>query len=79
MLWFNAGKGFGFISTEDEERVRVAESAFRPGEVPQGRCAGREVFFDVHGEGDERHATNVRFAPAADSRRARRRGSSTRR
>ena len=73
MLWFNAEKGFGLISTEDDERVRVAESGFQPGEVPEGRCAGREVLFNVLIHGDEKRAMDVRFLPEIDARRARRR------
>ena len=73
MLWFNAKKGFGLICTEDDVRLDVAESSFLPGDVPEGRCAGREVFFDVFIRGDERRAMNVRFSPVVDARRARRR------
>ena len=76
MLWFNAEKGFGFIQTEDDERLYVAESGFRAGEVPQGRCAGRAVTFDrVALEGDTR-AVDVFFPPEIAPRRARRRRSS---
>ena len=73
MLWFNAEKGFGFICTEDEERLYVAESGFQPGEAPVGRglCATREVVFDVTGRGDELEAVNVTFCDEASPRRAR--------
>ena len=71
MLWFNAAKGFGLICTEEDERLHVAERGFRPGEVPHGRCAGREVVFDVVVHDGDRQATNVRFCPEAASRRAR--------
>jgi cold shock CspA family protein len=73
MLWFNAEKGFGFICTVDDERLYVAEAGFSPGESPRGRCAGREVVFDLSVSGDERKAVNVRFPAKADARRARRR------
>ena len=71
MLWFNAAKGFGLICTEEDERLHVAEIGFQPGEVPHGRCAGRDVFFDVVGDDGDKQAVNVRFCPETDSRRAR--------
>ena len=71
MLWFNTAKGFGLICTEDDERLHVDASAFEVGEVPQGRCAGREVVFDFAPNGDEKQAVNVRFAAETASRRAR--------
>jgi cold shock CspA family protein len=73
MLWFNANKGFGVICTEADERLHVAESGFRPGEIPVGRCAGRIVVFDVVGKSDDAEAVNVAFAPDEAPRRARRR------
>lgn len=71
MLWFNAAKGFGLICTEDEERLHVAASAFEAGEVPEGRCAGREVVFDFALNGGEKQVVNVRFLAETVSRRAR--------
>jgi cold shock CspA family protein len=71
MLWFNEDKGFGFIRTEYDERLYVARSGFATGEVPVGRCAGREVVFDREvREGDTR-AVNVVFPPDSNPRRAR--------
>jgi cold shock CspA family protein len=46
MIWFNAEKGYGFIRTEDDERLYIHESGFAPGHVPTGRCAGTEMSFD---------------------------------
>jgi cold shock CspA family protein len=46
MIWFNAEKGYGFIRTEDDERLYIHESGFAPGHVPTGRCAGNEMSFD---------------------------------
>jgi cold shock CspA family protein len=40
MIWFNAEKGYGFIRTEDDERLYIHESGFADGHVPTGRCAG---------------------------------------
>jgi cold shock CspA family protein len=72
MIWFNNEKGYGFIRTEDEERLYVARSGFQPEHVPASRCAGLEVTFERLGvEGDAR-AVNVAFIPASDpARRAR--------
>jgi cold shock CspA family protein len=71
MLWFNAAKGFGQICTEDDERLHVAASAFEAGELPEGRCAGREVVFEFALSDGEKEAVNVRFAAETASRRAR--------
>ena len=46
MIWFNAEKGYGFIRTEDDERLYIHESGFADGHVPTGRCAGTEMSFD---------------------------------
>ncbi len=61
MLWFNVDKGYGFIRTEEGERLYVAQSGFLPSHEPKPRCKGREVSFHrrVH-EGDTR-AVEVAF------------------
>jgi len=41
MLWFDEAKDFGFILTEEGERISVHRSGFLPGETPVGRCAHR--------------------------------------
>ena len=46
LLWFNEVKGFGFIRTEDDERLYVDRSGFEPGQVPVGRCAEKQVTFE---------------------------------
>ena len=46
MVWFNAVKGFGFIRTEEDERLYVHSSGFEPGQVPVGRCAEQQVSFE---------------------------------
>ena len=71
MLWFNADKGFGYIRTEDGERIRVYESGFEAGHVPDGRCAGNPVVFKTVDYDDERIAVDVGVAPVVDVRRAR--------
>jgi cold shock CspA family protein len=71
MLWFNADKGYGFIETEDAERLYVARSGFRLDHDPMPRCKGRDVSFDrVVAEGDIR-AVNVAFLEQAPQQRAR--------
>lgn len=73
MLWFNLDKGYGFIRTEDDERLYVAQNDFLPDHEPAARCKGREVNFErLVAEGDTR-AINVSFVEQADPRRARRR------
>ncbi|MGZ8716262.1 MAG: cold shock domain-containing protein [Gaiellaceae bacterium] len=71
MLWFNADKGFGFIRTEDDERLYVELSGFAPAGSPRGRCAGRTVTFERQAGDRESCAVNVAFPPPAQPRRAR--------
>lgn len=74
MLWFNLEKGYGFIQTQDDERLYVARSGFLHGHEPPRRCRGQEVTFERHVvEGDTR-AVNVSFVPPTQPRRARTRG-----
>ena len=71
MIWFNPNKGYGFIRTEDDERLYVARSGFLPDHVPAERCAGHPVTFEREAlEGDAR-AVNVVFPTAVEPRRAR--------
>ena len=46
MLFFNATKQFGFIRTEEGERLYVHRDGFLPGTPPEGRCAGMKVTFE---------------------------------
>jgi cold shock CspA family protein len=71
MIWFNVDKGYGFIRTEDEERLYVARSGFLPDHEPEARCKGRQVSFERQTvEGDVR-AVEVAFVVQSDPRRAR--------
>jgi cold shock CspA family protein len=71
MLWFNADKGYGFIHTENDERLYVADDGFLPDHLPTRRCRGRRVTFERHlGEAGIR-AVNVSFVAEVDQRRAR--------
>ena len=71
MLWFNLDKGFGFIRTEEDERLYVALSGFGPDQSPAARCAGRDVRFDREVQEGDPRAVNVIFPIVADPRRAR--------
>jgi cold shock CspA family protein len=71
MLWFNEEKGYGFIETEDDERIYVARSGFLPDQEPAGRCKGQPVSFERRVEEGDTRAVEVSFLPQADARRAR--------
>ena len=68
MLWFNEAKDYGFIMTDDGERLAVAGDGFAKGEKPEGRCAHKVVTFEVDESGGERQAQNVVFEPDVVSR-----------
>ncbi len=78
MLWFNEVKNFGFIQTEEGERLYVHRSAFLSGHAPVGRCAGVAVAFGVSGGEGGRTAVDVSVVAEADHGRARPRRSGTR-
>jgi cold shock protein len=71
MLWFNADKGYGFIRTEDDERLVVGLSGFAVGHEPAPRCKGREVTFDREADAEGARAVNVAFVEHDEPRRAR--------
>lgn len=72
VIWFNLEKGYGFIRTEEEERLYVAKDGFARGHVPVERCAGRAVTFErVAAEGDARAVEVVFDAEGEPPRRAR--------
>jgi cold shock CspA family protein len=74
LLWFNEAKGFGFIQTEDDERLYVHLSGFMPGQVPDGPCAGTKVTFERQDNGGpDGTPSAVDVAPLDDvpARRAR--------
>ncbi len=78
MLWFNETKNFGFIATDEGERLYVHRSGFLPGQAPVGRCAGLVVTFGVTGGEDERSAADVSVVTERLGGRARPRRSGTR-
>ena len=71
MLWFNEAKDYGFIMTDEGERLAVAGEGFAKGEKPTGRCAHKIVTFEVGENNGERQAQNVVFEQEVASRRAR--------
>jgi cold shock CspA family protein len=71
MLWFNLDKGYGFIDTEEGERLYVARTGFLPDHEPMQRCKGHTVSFDRQVcEGDTR-AVGVSFVTRTEPQRAR--------
>jgi hypothetical protein len=78
MLWFNEAKNYGFIRTEDGERLPVDRDGFVDDAAPVGRCAGRPVRLTIHERAGERIAVDVSLVVEEPPRRARRRSSSVR-
>ena len=71
MLWFNEAKDYGFIETDEGERLYVQRSGFVEGQAPVGRCAGLAVQFDVADDAGDRSAIGASVIPERDQRRAR--------
>ena len=71
MIWFNPDKGFGFIRTEQDERLYVDASGFAEGNDPHPRCGGRDVAFERIVAAVGPHAVDVRYVTAPEPRRAR--------
>jgi hypothetical protein len=78
MLWFDEAKDFGFILTDEGERLYVDRDGFVDGSAPVGRCARLPVEFGIGDRDGERIAIEVSLVPEESPRRARRRSSSTR-
>jgi hypothetical protein len=74
MLWFNEVKDYGFIMTDEGERLSVLGPAFANGTRPVGRCAEALVSFQIDDSTGTRQAENVVFEVEAAPRRARMRG-----
>ena len=73
MLWFDEVKDYGFVVTDDGERLYVERGGFVDGAAPVGRCARRPVNLSVGERGGERIAVDVSLAAEESPRRARRR------
>lgn len=75
MIWFNRAKRYGFILTDEGERLRVDEGGFAPGTRLGDRCRGTRVRFERLGdEQEEARAVDVSLVPVPAARRARLRG-----
>jgi cold shock CspA family protein len=72
MLWFNEAKDYGYISTEEGERLYVHGTGFTAGLRPKGRCAGLAVAFRVAEDGGDRRAEESVLVQEVAPRRARR-------
>jgi hypothetical protein len=77
MLWFDEAKDYGFILTEDEERLYVHRDGFVDG-APVGRCARRPVRLTVAERDGERMAIEVSLLTEELHGRARRRSTAIR-
>jgi cold shock CspA family protein len=71
MLWFNNKKDYGFILTDEGERLSVLGPAFAGGERPEGRCAHTVVDFVINDANGDRQAANVVLVEEDAPRRAR--------
>lgn len=78
MLWFHEAKDYGFVLTDDGERLRVDRDDFVDGAAPVGRCARRPVNLSAGERDGERIAIGVSLVPEESPRRARRHASSIR-
>jgi 'Cold-shock' DNA-binding domain len=74
MIWFNPEKHYGFIRTEDGERLRVDEGGFEPGHALGDGCRGTKVTFERIAEAEDARAVRVTVLPLEPARRARMRG-----
>jgi hypothetical protein len=77
MLWFHEEKGYGFILTDEGERLYVDRDGFANGIAPVGRCAKLPVELRVEERDGRRVAVDVALVQEQPTRRARRHGSST--
>ena len=78
MLWFHETKGYGFILTDEGERLRVERMGFIDSAPPVGRCAGLPVELHVAERDGRRIAVGVSLVQEEAPRRARRRSSGLR-
>jgi hypothetical protein len=76
MLWFNEVKDYGFILTEDGERLYVDRDGFVERAAPVGRCARLPVRLTVSERDGTRIAVDVSLVREEPHGRARRRRAS---
>jgi hypothetical protein len=75
MLWFDEAKDYGFVLTEDGERLYVDRDGFVERAAPVGRCARLPVRLSVSERDGTRIAVDVSLVPEEAHGRARRRSS----
>jgi len=73
MLWFDEAKDYGFILTDEGERLYVDREGFVDGNAPVGRCARLAVELSIGDLDGERVAVDVSLVAEEPTRRARRR------
>ncbi|MGZ4381710.1 MAG: cold-shock protein [Gaiellaceae bacterium] len=74
MIWFNEAENFGYIATDEGERLYAPGSAFPGGKGIEGRCKGIEVTFEVDEDSEgKRVAKDVTLVEYSAPHRARRR------
>jgi hypothetical protein len=76
MLWFDEAKDYGFILTDDGERLYVDRAGFVARAAPVGRCARKPVQLTVSEREGTRIAVEVSLIIEEPQRRARRRAGS---
>ena len=78
MLWFDEAKAYGFILTDEGERLYVDRDGFVDGAAPVGRCARLPVELSIGDRDGDRIAIDVSLVSEEPPRRARRHSSSVR-
>ena len=78
MLWFDEAKDYGYILTDEGERLYVDRNGFIDGAAPVGRCARLPVELTIGDRDGDRIAIIVSLVSEEPPRRARRRSSSIR-
>jgi hypothetical protein len=78
MLWFDEAKDYGFILTDEGERLYVDRDGFVERAAPVGRCARKPVSLTVSEHDGKRIAIDVALLADQPQRRARRRAGNRR-
>jgi len=74
LIWFNETENYGFIATEEGERLYAHGSAFPGGKGIEGRCKGLEVTFEITEDSEgKRVAKDIVLVEYSAPHRARRR------
>ena len=73
LIWFNEAENYGYISTEEGERLYAHGTAFPGGKGIEGRCKGLPVTFEVEEDEEGRRARDIALVPYSAPHRARRR------